>query len=213
MFLREKLPFFRFILKGFFSKQRKRYQLVCFLTRPILSPNSFGALHPQFDETVFECHFLFLLTLQVQVSSCLLPNFWGNFGASLFWGGAIWIFCFTHISLFFVCSLAIKFLSSHWTHQSIPKLSGFLIPSCVNFFWFYENHTICFIQVGTLQIVFMPKSTYSYWLIRMYQIVCFCTKHTIWHLPIRITNIQVEHYQLVHFFWHVTIWSIPVLTT
>ena len=73
--------FFRFILKGFFSKERKRYQLVCFLTRPILSPNSFGALHPQFDETVFECHFLFLLTLQVQVSSCLLPNFWGNFGA------------------------------------------------------------------------------------------------------------------------------------
>ncbi len=81
MFLCEKLPFFRFILRGFFSKQRKRYQLVCFLTRPILSPNSFGALHPQFDETVFECHFLFLLTLQVQVSSCLLPNFWGNFGA------------------------------------------------------------------------------------------------------------------------------------
>ena len=152
--------FFVLYLEVFFSKQRKRYQLVCFLTRPILSPNSFGALHPQFDETVFECHFLFLLTLQVQVSSCLLPNFWGNFGASLFWGGAIWIFCFTHISLFFVCSLAIKFLSSHWTHQSIPKLSGFLIPSCVNFFWFYENHTICFIQVGTLQIVFMPKKVH-----------------------------------------------------
>ena len=63
------------------------------------------------------------------------------------------------ISLFFVCSLAIKFLSSHWTHLSIPKLSGFLIPSCVNFFWFYENHTICFMQVGTLQIVFMPKKS------------------------------------------------------
>ena len=26
----------------------------------------------------------------------------------------------------------------------------------------------------------------------MYQIVCFCTIHTIWHLPIRITNIKVE---------------------
>jgi len=180
-------------------------------------PNSFGALHPQFDETVFECHFLFLLTLQVQVSSCLLPNFWENFGASLFWGGAIWIFCFTHISLFFVCSLAIKFLSSHWTHQSIPKLSGFQIRTYHLVLTFFDSTKITqFVSYKLVRYKLYSCQKVHFqtdYLIRMYQIVCFCTKHTIWHLPIRITNIQVEHYQLVHIFWHVTIWSIPVLTT
>jgi len=177
--------------------------------RPILSPNCFGALHPQFDETVFECHFLFLLTLHVQVSWFLVPNFWGNFGASfteLVRSGSF----FPHISLFFVCSLAIKFPSS--PNISVDPQSPISLDSkylLCYLFWFYENHTICIIQVGTLQIVFIPKITYSYWLILMYQILCFCTKHTIWHLPISITNIQVEHYQLVHFFWNVTIWSIP----
>ena len=175
MFLREKLPFFHFILKEFFSKQRKRYQLVCFLTRPILSPNSFGALHPQFDETVFECHFLFFLTLQVQVSSCLLPNFGGNFGA---------------------CKISKLPLNTSVDPQAL-WIPDTYVPSCVNFFLFYENHTICFIQVGTLQIVFMPKSTFSDWLPNSYVSNCMFlyetynltstnsyNKHTSWTLPV-----------------------------
>ena len=78
VFLRKKLPFFHFILtysRRFFSKEKWNIRIRMFSTRPILSPNSFGALHPQFDVTPMSVtsHSHRRAQLQLYSTSAFLP--------------------------------------------------------------------------------------------------------------------------------------------
>ncbi len=83
----KKSPFFILDLQEFFSTKRETYEFIryrMFLTRPILSPNSFGALHPQFDMTPMSVtsHSHRRAQLQLYSTSAFLP-FLKNFQSRL----------------------------------------------------------------------------------------------------------------------------------
>jgi hypothetical protein len=68
VFLRKKLCFFRFILRGFFFVGKKNIPIRMFFDAANVIAELFWRASSKFDETVFECHFLVLLTLPGQAT-------------------------------------------------------------------------------------------------------------------------------------------------
>ena len=122
VFLRKKLPFFHFILRRIFSKEKQNIRIRMFFDAANFIAEFFWrASSPVWWDTI-----LVSLIIPSHTSSSsksiIASEFLGElwcFVVLIHWGGAIWIFGFTSMSFSFVSLLSIIFLCSHQTHHPI----------------------------------------------------------------------------------------------